>query len=66
MESIKGGYLIVRDPTLRQRFEGYIDLVSVRVNEFALNCVEVVYSEEGKQWLRRVATIIKTNYDYLQ
>lgn len=48
MQSLKGGYAIVKTKEIRNKLSSLLEALNVNLNEFATNCTEIVYSNEGK------------------
>lgn len=44
MQSLKGGYAIVKNEKIRKYLKDVLNTMSIHINEFALSCTEIVYS----------------------
>lgn len=65
MQSLRGGYALIKDDKIRKYVKEVFEMMSIYVNDFSRSCTEIVYSNEGKEWLNYATGIIKKNHYYL-
>ena len=65
MQSLRGGYAIIRDPTLRNKYKALLGALNLHVSELSLFMVEVAYSKEGPKWLEHATGIVRRNHKHL-